>query len=97
MSLSVNVRDKVTIDTVERYQGSEREVIIFSPALNSIYDFNSVQSLDFEGKVDRKLNVAISRARERFILLGDAELLSQNTHYRHLLKLIPTHWSIDES
>ncbi|MDP8231541.1 MAG: AAA domain-containing protein, partial [Candidatus Zophobacter franzmannii] len=95
--LPEDLRAMVTIDTVERYQGSERDVIIFSPAVNSLYDFNSVQSLDFEGKVDRKLNVAISRAREQFILLGDAKLFGRNEHYKHLLDLIPTHWSANES
>jgi len=39
-------------------------------------------------EVDRKLNVAISRAKKQFILLGNKELLSQKTVYKNLIQLL---------
>jgi DNA replication ATP-dependent helicase Dna2 len=35
--------------------------------------------------VDRKLNVALTRAREQMILLGNIELLQQNEVYANLI------------
>jgi DNA replication ATP-dependent helicase Dna2 len=35
--------------------------------------------------VDRKLNVALTRAREQLIILGNGELLSGNEVYRELM------------
>ncbi len=87
-ALPKETRDTITVDTVERFQGSEKDVIIFSPAVNSLEDLKRAQSLDSEGKVDRKLNVAISRARESFILLGDENILKQNQQYRDIIDKI---------
>lgn len=81
--------DDIIVDTVERFQGSERKTIIFSTATN----FNMLNSLSVirtidDLAVDRKLNVAITRAKERFIMLGDRQVLEQNEIYSRLLKLI---------
>jgi DNA replication ATP-dependent helicase Dna2 len=77
----------ITIDTVERFQGSERDIIIFSTATNSTYLLNILsQSVKIEGKlVDRKLNVAITRAKKKFFLLGNYDILSQNSIYKKLI------------
>jgi len=74
----------ITIDTVERFQGSERDIIIYSTAISSVGDLKRMQSLTSDGLVDRKLNVAISRAKEQFILLGNESLLRESEHYRGL-------------
>ncbi len=68
----------ITVDTVERYQGSERDTIILSFAVNFPPQVRSVQSLSADGAVDRKLNVALTRARERMIVLGRADVLSHS-------------------
>ncbi len=81
------IRD-VTVDTVERFQGSERDIIIFSTALSAPGQLQIIQSISPDQMVDRKLNVAISRAREQFILLGDALILNQSLQYRRILDLI---------
>jgi superfamily I DNA and/or RNA helicase len=39
--------------------------------------------------IDRKLNVALTRARKRMILFGVAEILAQNPIYRALLEALP--------
>lgn len=75
----------VNIDTVERYQGGARDIIIFSTAINHPTKFRQIVSLSTEG-IDRKLNVAITRAKEQFILLGDDRVLSKDSNYSQLMK-----------
>jgi DNA replication ATP-dependent helicase Dna2 len=36
--------------------------------------------------VDRKLNVAITRAKSHFIMVGNPDLLKKSTHYFSLMK-----------
>ena len=73
-----------TIDTVERYQGSARSIIIYSPCLNYPRQLSTLVSKNTDG-VDRKLNVAITRAREHFIMVGNAGLLKKSPDYANLI------------
>ncbi|MCS6822607.1 MAG: AAA domain-containing protein [Microscillaceae bacterium] len=95
--LAPDLQELVTVDTVERYQGSEREIIIISMALNHELQLRNLQMLNYDGSVDRKLNVALSRAREQLILLGNPEILQKATFYQKLLQYIPYHWKWKES
>ena len=73
--------DAITIDTVERYQGSQRDVIIygFTVQMPHQLDFLCAQTFEEEGRViDRRLNVAMTRAREQMVLVGNPSLLSLN-------------------
>ena len=79
------LREKVVIDTVERFQGGERDIIIASMAVCNAGQMKMVSSLDASGRVDRKLNVMVSRSRERFILLGEKEALQGSEFYSELL------------
>ena len=83
-------KNLVTVDTVERFQGSEREIIIFSTATNNIYqlDLLSEDKLIDGCFVDRKLNVALTRAKQKFILLGNKILLSKKEVYKNLIAQI---------
>jgi len=74
----------VGIDTVERYQGSARDVIIFSACANSTVRLNQIISENKDG-LDRKLNVVITRAKEQFILVGNEEILSGNATYKQII------------
>jgi DNA replication ATP-dependent helicase Dna2 len=76
----------ITIDTVERYQGGAREIIVLSLCTHSTQQMESLISLSDEG-VDRKLNVALTRARKHLILLGNKEVLSQNKYYQSLIDI----------
>jgi len=82
------VHPLITVDTVERFQGSERDVIIYSTAVSKASDLNRMQSLTHDGLIDRKLNVAISRAKEQFILLGNADILNLSSHYKQVIETI---------
>jgi len=74
----------VGIDTVERYQGSARDVIVFSACANSTVRLNQIISENKDG-LDRKLNVVITRAKEQFILVGNEEILSGNATYKQII------------
>ncbi|OGX86922.1 DEAD/DEAH box helicase [Hymenobacter glacialis] len=75
----------VSVDTVERYQGSQREVIIVSFCCHHEHQLELMVSPDETGKVDRKLNVALTRARQQLVLLGNEEVLSRAPHHAALL------------
>jgi superfamily I DNA and/or RNA helicase len=93
--------DGISIDTVERYQGSQRDVIIYSFTVRRPYqlDFltaNSFEEVDETPKtdggsrpsshtIDRKLNVAMTRARKQLIMTGNAPLLRKNAIFSALI------------
>lgn len=76
--------DQITVDTVERYQGGARDIIIISLCTNTLHQLTILSSLSDEG-IDRKLNVALTRAREQIIILGNPELLAHSAIYRELI------------
>ena len=84
--LDEELLQKVTVDTVERYQGSERDVIIISMAVNHPALMKNLQSFNPKQNVDKKLNVALSRAKKQVVLLGNREILEGGKFYRKLLQ-----------
>lgn len=77
-----------TIDTVERYQGGARDIIIISLCLNDAYQLESIVSLSDDEKVDRKLNVALTRARKHLIVVGNEHLMRLDKRYSALIDWI---------
>jgi DNA replication ATP-dependent helicase Dna2 len=61
--------EKITIDTVERIQGQEREVIILSLAVGDPETLNMRAAFFFS---KNRLNVALSRARTKAILVASS-------------------------
>ena len=83
----------MTIDTVERYQGSQRKYIVYGFTVQKYYQLNFLTNNVFEDKidgsiVDRKLNVAMTRAEEHLVMFGNAELLSNNFTFFKLLEFV---------
>ncbi|HEX8505203.1 MAG TPA: AAA domain-containing protein [Hymenobacter sp.] len=76
---------QVSVDTVERYQGSQREVIIVSFCCHHEHQLELMVSPDETGQVDRKLNVALTRARQQLVLLGNELILARAPHHAALL------------
>ena len=87
----IKALQQVSIDTVERYQGSQRDVIIYSFTIQHFYqlDFLTANSFMEQGRIiDRKLNVAITRARKQLILTGNERILRGNTLFGQLIDFI---------
>ncbi len=88
------LRSVVTVDTVERFQGSERESIVISLAVNHPWELSFLQSLAQlpDGTVvDRRLNVMLTRARQQVILVGSSSVVRHSPLYRRLLAFVSTH------
>ena len=95
MQLGLPQLEDISIDTVERYQGSQRDVIIYSFTISRPYqlDFltsNCFTEADSEDPsrrytIDRKLNVAITRARKQLLMTGNAALLRRNPVFEQLI------------
>lgn len=77
--------DEITIDTVERYQGGARDIILVSCCIHTTGQLASLVNRSDEG-VDRKLNVALTRARQHLVMIGNAEILSADAHYRNFIE-----------
>jgi len=88
---------EITIDTVERFQGSERNIIILCLPLRYPSCLKQVESLSDNGRVDRKLNVAVSRAKERLIVLGNSSICRNSIHYSSMLDQFSSHGLVVDS
>ena len=79
--------DDYLVDTVERYQGGARRIILISLCTNRFDQIRMLSQLSDEG-VDRKLNVAMTRAREHLVIVGCEDILRQSEVYDELLDFI---------
>ena len=89
-ALGISALNEISVDTVERYQGSERDVIIYSFCVNYLYQLKFLPNLTEENGVwiDRKLNVALTRARRQLYITGAPDILNHNLIYRRLIQAI---------
>jgi DNA replication ATP-dependent helicase Dna2 len=72
------IGDAVTVDTVDRFQGSSEEVIVVS----------FVATGDLEGPIfedTRRVNVALTRAKKALVLVGDRAALRSEPFYARML------------
>ncbi len=75
-----------TIDTVERYQGGTKKIILLSLCLNNANQLKTLVSLDDTETVDRKLNVALTRAKEHLVIVGNPQFMRLDKFYKLLLE-----------
>lgn len=73
----------VDVDTVERFQGSERDSILVSLV-------KTERAGDFLAD-ERRLNVTLTRARKKLIVFGSRACLELNPLYRRLIEQPQTH------
>ena len=87
----IDVLHNITIDTVERYQGSQRDYIIYGFTVQQPYQLNFLTNNVFEEDgmvIDRKLNVAMTRARLHLVLVGNPDILRENYTFYNLLEFV---------
>ena len=84
----------ISIDTVERYQGSQRDIIIYSFTIQNFSQLNFLTANTFQESnflIDRKLNVALTRARKQLLLTGNPHILGANITFYKLMEYIRLH------
>ena len=75
-------RHLITIHTIDGFQGQERDVIFIS-----LVRANEDGSIGFLTDL-RRMNVAITRARMKLVILGDASTLTKHPFYKKLFEYI---------
>lgn len=75
-------RSLLTVNTVDGFQGQERDVIFIS-----LVRANEEGQIGFLNDL-RRMNVAITRARMKLVILGEAKTLSHHAFYRKLMEYI---------
>ena len=70
----LELHNQILIDTVHKFQGDERDVIIFSPVVS---EGTKSQSLMFLKSTGNLFNVAITRARSLLVTVGDKKYCKQ--------------------
>ena len=75
-------RSLITVNTVDGFQGQERDVVFIS-----LVRANEDGQIGFLNDL-RRMNVAITRARMKLVILGDATTLTKHAFYRKLIQYI---------
>ncbi|MDI1322829.1 MAG: AAA domain-containing protein [Algoriphagus sp.] len=72
--------DMITIDTVDGFQGQERDLMMIS-----LVRSNEKGEIGFLSDI-RRMNVALTRAKRKLVIIGDSGTLAQNPFFDGLLK-----------
>jgi superfamily I DNA and/or RNA helicase len=72
--------DMITIDTVDGFQGQERDLMLIS-----LVRSNEKGEIGFLSDT-RRMNVALTRAKRKLVIIGDSGTLAQNPFFDGLLK-----------
>lgn len=76
------IRNSISVNTVDGFQGQERDIIMIS-----LVRSNDQGQIGFLNDL-RRMNVAITRARMKLIIIGNAETLSHHSFYKKLYKYV---------
>ena len=74
------------VDTVDRFQGDERDVIFLSTCM-----YPGEKEVPLLYRDIRRINVALSRAKAKLIVVGDMNLLKRIEVFRDLMKYVQSH------
>ena len=75
----------IQIKTIDGFQGEERDVIYIS-----LVRSNSKQEIGFLSDL-RRMNVAITRAKKKLVVIGDSATIGANPFYQSFLEYCETH------
>lgn len=79
------LRHQISVNSVDGFQGQERDVIVISMVRD-----NEQGTIGFLHDL-RRMNVAITRARMKLIVLGNADTLSRHRFYAELIDYFKSH------
>jgi ATP-dependent RNA/DNA helicase IGHMBP2 len=68
-------REKISVNTIDSFQGQERDIVYISMTRS-----NADNSIGFLSEI-RRMNVAMTRARKKLVIVGDSATLSQLPFY----------------
>ncbi len=77
--------DDITVDTIDSFQGQERDVVYIS-----LVRSNEKGEIGFL-KDTRRMNVAMTRAKKKLIIIGDSATLGSFAFYSHFLDYCEQH------
>lgn len=72
--------DRITVNTIDSFQGQERDVVYISMTRS-----NPDSKIGFLSDI-RRMNVAMTRARKKLVIIGDSATLSQAPFYEGLIR-----------
>ena len=75
------INPEIKVSSIDGFQGGEREIIILSFVRSNVKE-----EIGFL-KDSRRLNVALTRAKKKMILIGNSKTLSSSKEYKDLLEL----------
>ncbi|XP_076754816.1 putative helicase mov-10-B.1 [Xylocopa sonorina] len=76
---------KITVGTVDTFQGQEREIIIVSTVRSRVFKRNDKEDIGFLSK-PKRFNVAVTRAKNLLIIVGNQSVLCKDKCWETLLK-----------
>lgn len=76
------IRHTISVNTVDGFQGQERDIIMIS-----LVRSNDQGQIGFLNDL-RRMNVAITRARMKLIIIGNADTLSHHPFYKKLYEYV---------
>ena len=72
--------DKISVNTIDSFQGQERDIVYISMTRS-----NTDNRIGFLSEI-RRMNVAMTRARKKLVVIGDSATLSQSPFYAEFIR-----------
>ncbi|MGN6402192.1 MAG: AAA domain-containing protein [Flavisolibacter sp.] len=80
-----DVMNAITVNTIDSFQGQERDLVYISVTRS-----NADSAIGFLADV-RRMNVAMTRARKKLVVIGDSATLSQSKFYADFIAYAQAH------
>ena len=77
--------EHIDVNSVDAFQGQERDIIFIS-----LVRSNSTGTIGFL-KEYRRMNVAMTRARHRLVIVGDSATVGQDPFFQRMIEYIQAH------